>query len=210
MMRQAFGSIAKRVDGLSRPARLALCLMVAFLFGLTVSHIPAWVGNLAAPWLALPFLAGWVQRSWLWSAVTGVLAVEVCVAAFYLNTLPPLDPVYLGLAPSTSHAGVVVAAVAWWLGFHSQWVTLGVPAGLVFGLLGCWWGRSRLMIAGFFLAAPFLLEPAANVRTVALHAYTMPLHAYVVWVIEAGVGLALLAWVVANSGSRKRGLAASE
>lgn len=210
MTRQRFRSIAKRVDGLSRPARLALCLMVAFLFGLTTSHIPAprapsmvWVGNLAAPWLALPFLAGWVQRSWLWAAVTGVLGVVVCVAAFYLNTLPPLDRAYLGLAPSTSQASLVAAAVTWWLGSHSQWFTIAVPAGLAFGLLGCWWGRSRLLIAGFFLAAPFLLEAAAIVRTGALHAY-------VVWAIEAGVGLALLAWVVANSGSRKRGLAASE
>jgi len=208
-MRRGLRSMAKGVDALSRPARLALCLVVALLFGLTTSHIPAprdpsmvWVGNLAAPWLALPFLAGWVQRSWPWAAVTGMLAVVACVAAFYLNTLPPLDRVFLGLAPSTSEAGLAAAAVTWWLGSHLQWFTIAVPAGLAFGLLGCWWGRSRLLIAGFFLAAPFLLEAATGVRTAP--------HSNVVWVVEAGVGATLLAWVVATSGRRRRGVAARE
>jgi hypothetical protein len=196
---------AQERDAPRHLTRLVLCLIVAFVFGLTTSRIPAprdpsmvWVGNLAAPWLALPFLTGWVQRSWPWAAVTGGLAVVVCVAGFYLNTLPPLDRVYLGIAPSTSSLELVMAALSWWLGSHTEWFTAGAATGLVFGLLGCWWGKSRQVVAGVFLAAPFLFEAAAGIRAGRLHSL-------VVWVLEAVVGVVVLAWVVASR--KTRGLA---
>ncbi|HZL06576.1 MAG TPA: DUF6518 family protein, partial [Coriobacteriia bacterium] len=83
----------------SEPTRLrrALLLLAAaacgFAFGFAVSSIPTpepdrvfWVSNLAAPWLALAFLAGWPQRSAAWGALAGVCADLACVVGFYLQS----------------------------------------------------------------------------------------------------------------------------
>ena len=60
--------------------RRRLLLLVAFVsaawvFGVLDSRIPMpsrpalfWAGNLGAPWLLLPFLVGWAQRSKGWAS----------------------------------------------------------------------------------------------------------------------------------------------
>jgi hypothetical protein len=60
----------------------------------------------------------------------------------------------------------------------------------MYGLLGAWWGRSRPLLAGAALAAPFFAEswtwPIYNGY------YQGPLD---VWVVEVIVGLMVLTWV---------------
>ena len=46
-----------------------------------------WVSNLAAPWLAVAFVAGWPQRSPARGAVAGAGADLACVVAFYAQSL---------------------------------------------------------------------------------------------------------------------------
>jgi hypothetical protein len=71
-------------------------------------------------------------------------------------------------------------------------VAYAVVAGLVFGLFGWWWGRSRSLVAGTAVCLAFVLEPWAW----ALHDGHLP-HPSVIWIAEAVVGLAALAWIFA-------------
>lgn len=68
---------------------------------------------------------------------------------------------------------------------------VGALTGLLYGLFGHAWGRSRALLDGLALAVPFILEPWAwsvdlgYVQGPALY-----------WYIETAVGLALLVGVI--------------
>ena len=185
---------------------LVLSALAGALLGLLMSSLPApsdvgtfWVGNFSAPWAVLAFGAGWAQQSRLWAAVSGVAAEVGCVVGFYGQFLvgPVEDPRRLGFFSSTDALTLIGTAVSQWLWFIAPWVAVAIGAGVVYGLLGRWWGESRSIVAGVAIALPFIVEP------VAWRAYDGfgrgPL---VFWLVEVGVGIAILGWVVA---SRSRG-----
>jgi len=180
-------------------ARVVACVLVGLAYGLLVSRIPSpravgvfWVGNLSAPWLALAFVAGWLQRPRLWAATAGMLTDVAAIVGFYLHfllvDLGPHGPFLRAIPMPTRLAD----SIGPWLGFIAPWVGYAVVAGLVFGLSGWWWRRSRSLVAGAVVGLAFVLEPWAW----AVYDGHLP-HPYVIWIAEVVVGLAALAWVVA-------------
>ncbi len=182
------------------------CALAGLALGWLMSSLPApsevgafWAGNFSAPWAVLAFGAGWAQRSRLWAAVGGVAAEVACVAGFYGQFLvgDVVDPRRLGFVDSTDALTLVGPAVSQWLWFIAPWVVVAVGAGVVYGLLGRWWGESRSIVAGVAIALPFIVEPAA--WRVYVGVGQGPL---VLWLAEVAVGIAILGWVIA---ARSRG-----
>jgi hypothetical protein len=167
------------------------------LFGFSVSSIPSpsdptvfWVANFSSPWAVLAFLAGWSQRSWLWAACAGMVADIACVVGFYFRFLT-LDPSAFGLPRSTDVMTVALTSAGHWIVFVSPWIGLAIGAGLIYGSLGRWWGRSRSLIAGAAVAVPFVAEPL--LWPIYDGFYKGPVF---VWIAEVAVGLLLLSWVL--------------
>lgn len=169
--------------------RRRLLLLIAFAvagwtFGLLDSRIPMpsspvvfWAGNLGSPWIVLPFLAGWAQRSRGWALASGLSACTASMAGFF----GPGG----GWGPASP-------------GFVTGWLLVGALSGALYGLFGERWGRSRTLPDGLALALPFILEPFAW-RGLGYSQGRLP-----VWYAEVAVGLGLLTWVVAAS--RRRAL----
>jgi hypothetical protein len=188
---------------------LASSTLAGLLLGRLMSSLPApstpttfWVGNLSSPWAVLAFVAGWSQRSRASAATSGVAAEVACVAGFYAEFLVA-DPDRLGLPHSTAALTLIETGVSQWFVFIAPWVAVAIGAGVVYGVLGRWWGESRPIVAGVAIALPFIVEPAA--WRVYFGFGQGPL---VLWLAEEAVGIAILGWVIAerwprgNSGSR--------
>ena len=176
---------------------LVLSVLAGALLGLFMSSLPApsdigtfWVGNFSAPWAVLAFGAGWAQRSRLWAAIGGVAAEVACVVGFYAQFLV-VDPDRLGLLRSTGLLTVIETGLSQWLWFIAPWVAVAMGAGVLYGLLGRWWGQSRAIVAGVAIALPFIVEPVA--WRVYVGFGQGPL---VVWLVEIAVGITLLGWVL--------------
>jgi hypothetical protein len=176
---------------------LVSCALAGLLLGRLMSSLPTpstvttfWVGNLSSPWAVLSFAAGWSQRSRIWAVVAGVAAEVACVAGFYVKLLF-IAPDPLGLPRSTDALTLIAVGVSQWLWFIAPWVAVGVGAGVVYGLLGRWWGESRSILAGVAIGLPFIAEPAA--WRVYVGFSQGPL---VLWLAEAAVGIAIVGWVV--------------
>jgi hypothetical protein len=185
---------------------LVSCALAGLLLGWLMSSLPRpsdvgtfWVGNFSAPWAVLAFGAGWAQRSWLWAAVAGVTAEVACVTGFYGQFLvgDVVDPRRLGFVDSTDALTLIGTAVSQWVWFIAPWVVVAIGAGVVYGLLGRWWGKSRSIVAGVAIALPFIVEPAAWRAYVGFGRGPL-----VLWLVEVAVGIAILSWVIA---ARSRG-----
>jgi hypothetical protein len=176
---------------------LVLSALAGALLGSFMSSLPApsdvgtfWVGNFSAPWAVLAFGAGWAQRSRPWAAIGGVAAEAAIVAGFYAQFLV-FDPDRLGLPRSTGLLTLVETGLSQWLWFIAPWVAVAIGAGVLYGLLGRWWGQSRAIVAGVAIALPFFVEP------VAWRAYDgFAKGPLVVWFVEIAVGITLLGWVL--------------
>ena len=178
---------------------LAACGVGGALFGLIVSSIPSpsdptvfWAGNFSSPWAVLAFLAGWSQRSWVWAACAGAGADLASVMGFYGQFLT-LDPMRMGLPRSTNLVTVAATSLTGWFEFIAPWLVIALGAGVICGVLGRWWGRSRALIAGLAIAAPFIAEPW--VWPIYNGYYKGPI---VVWVAEVAVGLLVIVGAVTS------------
>jgi hypothetical protein len=85
-----------------------------------------------------------------------------------------------------------------WLPFVAPWEMKAILAGLAFGLLGWWWGRSRSLVAGAAVCLAFIAEPLAW----AVYDGHLPRPA-AIWVAEAAIGLAALLWLLASRGAAR-------
>ena len=190
----------------SRIFAALLITLGAALFGYLMARLPApdvpsafWIGNLSAPWAVLAFLAGWSQRRPAPAMLAAVLAEVACVVGFY--DLPgmltsfckgmPLE-YCLGAPQGSSPIWLELTLLQMWLrGSAGQWLIAGVGAGVVYGYLGAWWGRTRSLVPAALLVLPFLVEPLA------WQAYSGYLKGpTIVWLCEALVGAGLLAVMI--------------
>jgi hypothetical protein len=168
--------------------RTRLLLIIAFMlagwvFGVLDSRIPMpssstvfWLGNLGSPWIALPFLVGWAQRSRGWALAGGAVTCTASMIGFF--------------GPGGGWGPTSVAFVVGWL-------AVGALAGGLYGLFGDGWGRSRALLDGLALAVPFVLEPIAWSWGLGYSQGRLP-----VWYVEMAVGLVLFVWVVVASRRR--------
>jgi hypothetical protein len=191
---------------------LVSCALAGLVLGGLMSSLRAppsvttfWVGNLSSPWAVLAYLAGWSQRSRGWAAISGVAAEVACVAGFYGEFLVGdlVDPRRLGFIDSTDALTLIGTAVSQWLWFIAPWVVVAIGAGVVYGLVGRWWGESRSIVAGVAIAMPFILEPVA--WRVYVGFGQGPL---VLWFAEFAFGVAILVWFVSRARLPGRGVKA--
>ena len=180
---------------------LVLSALAGALFGVFMSSLPPsfdsgtfWIGNLAAPWAVLAFGAGWAQRSRLWAAIGGVAAEVAIVAGFYVSALvdPVIDPWAHFAAPYPGLLTSVGTGLSDWLWCVSTWAIPAIAAGVVYGLLGRWWGQSRPIVAGIAIALPFFAEP---VWWRVFEGYPLE-GSLVLWLLEIAVGITLLRWAL--------------
>lgn len=175
-----------------------------FGYGVVASRIPVphgatafWAGNPSSPWLLLAFLAGRSQRSWLWAGLAGALADCAAILGFYAEFLyfHAFDRT-AGAPRPQSIASLLTRTVDYlpsWLAVTAPWLEKAVACGVVFGLAGWWWGRSRSLAAGAAVCLAVTLEPFA--WFVYLGHVPRP---YALWLMEAVAGAVALVWVVAS------------
>jgi hypothetical protein len=181
----------------------------AALFGYVMARLPPpdvpsafWIGNFSAPWAVVAFVVGWSQRRVRPAILLAVLAEVACVVGFY--DLPgmltgfckamPLE-YCLGAPQGTSPISLELTLFQMWLrGSAGQWLIAGVGAGVVYGYLGAWWGRTRSLVPAALLVLPFFVEPLA------WQAYEGHLRGPAfIWGCEALVGASLLAVMILAS-----------
>src|SRR4051794_37290886 len=210
-----------------RSAVVAVVLGAAalgYLYGWATQLVPGvvdpasfWVGNLAAPYLALPFLAGAAAasvRGGALAAAAGALADVGAVAGFY-----ELHSVGQSTGPGNPTG---IAAYARWfstflLGVPGgmPWLTLALAVGAVLGLVGAaWFSRPRRWWLAAPVAAAFVLEPPVTVTAwrallewrlgTTLTPYRLDGANLVIWGTEIALGiLALVAVIVVARRDRR-------
>lgn len=213
--------------GLPPPATLAVILLAALLvgyaYGWATSLIPSpgdpdvfWVANLAAPFVVLPFVvASWSGRRRTMGLATtlsvGALTGAGMVSGFYglhrVGRDPSADP---------GQTETLAGAYARWLSTFAlgrpggiPWLTIGVLAGGVAGLLAWLWVRRGARWAAFVAVAPLILEPLARIllghRGIPLAgAYPRLLGNVAIWAAEAVLGV-LAVWLVLRASAAEGG-----
>ncbi|HEY1777815.1 MAG TPA: DUF6518 family protein [Solirubrobacteraceae bacterium] len=150
------------------------------------------LSGMSAPWLLLPFLCGLTQTSRRPAALAGLSVTVAALLGYFALTLSPLE----GVAVASVPRALVGLAQS-----NLPWIVGGLVGGPLFGLLGERWRTRRSWPAATAVAASFCLEPLARLATGRLTP------AVVVWLLEATLGCAMVAYVLAASrlgaGSRK-------
>jgi hypothetical protein len=167
---------------------VAVALVLAAAFGagdqylgsLSMHPWAADVSLLSAPWLVLPFLAGWTQRSSRRAILLGLACTASALVGYGLMTLSPVENAHL-----TARS---VAALA-----HSEARVIvgGLFTGPLFGWFGQRWRTERAWIGALAAAAAVCLEPLARTQAGSAIRFRA------VWTAELAVGLAMSIYVLA-------------
>ena len=104
--------------------------------------------ELSAPWLMVPFLAGWAQSRRRPAVIAGLLATYAALAGYFFMTLGPVEG-------ATLDANGVVHLVK----SQALWEVGGLLSGPAFGWLGWRWRTSRYLLGPVSVVGAFLLEP---------------------------------------------------
>jgi hypothetical protein len=113
---------------------------------------PGWrqtFGNLSAPWMLVPFLAGTSCERARSAALVGLGATFAAFLGFYTAEAAVLD---LGPHPWYTDLELTLSSG------HFYW-KLGLLSGPVFGVLGWSWAARRLPLAPLALGFAFATEP---------------------------------------------------
>lgn len=143
------------------PRRVVTILLLAAVFGVTLSIIKGndggardAVGNLSAPWLLLPFLAGLACRGRAAAgAVVGLAATLMALAGFYVANAFVFE---LGPHPFTTDIQLAVSS-------GRMYFIAGLFSGPIFGALGGWWHQHRSTALALLVTSTLIFEPAAQV-----------------------------------------------
>ena len=167
-------------------------IAVSVVFGIVMAWIKGngpglsdAVGNISAPWLLVPFLAGAaaVGRRMIVGALSGLIATLAALTGFYFAESFVLD---LGQHPWLTDLSLTMGAVTYY-------AELGLVTGPVFGALGQWWRQRRSVVAAGLIAAVFVLEPLAwwlyGIQIGGGAAYPVPDYP-ALWLGEIAIGVA--------------------
>jgi hypothetical protein len=199
--------------------RFALIGIVAFLYGRVTAEIPAphdpetfWLGNLGAPYLLIPFLAGAWRFGVVGAATAGGIAGAGLIAGFYdLLGVADNSNISMGLPLATPDLERMVHGYVNWFGTFLiaepvgfPWLTIAIVLGAGCGLLGFWWNARGSRVAGALIALPFLVEPIVylfglNTRIFPAAPYAWYPGNVLIWAAELVVGLVLLWWLVVRA-----------
>jgi hypothetical protein len=107
------------------------------------------LGNLSAPWVVVPFLAGATCSSVPRAALTGLAATLAAFFGFYVA-----EALILDLGPHPWYVDLQLT-----LGSGHVYEVWGVLSGSVYGALGGIWTARRTAIAPLAVALAFAAEP---------------------------------------------------
>jgi uncharacterized membrane protein (UPF0136 family) len=148
------------------------------------SELGGWaaaVSQLAAPWFALPFLAGMTQERPRRAMAVGLLVTVAGLLGYFVRTCSPVESIPLEEFP-TCFSHLVRAP------YNPVWIAGGLVAGPPFGYLGHRWRVDRWWVGAAAATGAFCLEPLA--RTVVGILLAPP----VVWVTEIVIGVVVGAY----------------
>ena len=143
----------------------------------SMSHLGVWtvsVSLMSAPWLALPFLAGWRTPVAWRAALMGLVVTAAALCGYFIMTLSPLE----GVTASQIHVAAFVRS-------QLHVIVPGIVTGPLFGWLGNLWRTSRSWLSATAVVVAFCGEPLARwlVR--------QPIPAAQVALAEVAIGLAV-------------------
>jgi hypothetical protein len=185
--------------------RVLIALLGALAFGVVwsvlkgnASGIRDAAGNVSAPWVVLPLLAGAFAavRRPLLGALIGLGVTFVALVAFYLTNAFVLD---LGTHSTVQDVALTMRSVG------NMWFRYGVASGIALGAGGAWLaGRRAGQTVGAVIAALLIMEPAAWLAWFAARGQSLSNSGVnpVVWCAELACGLALVASLCMRRGSR--------
>jgi len=207
------GEVREAGSRVPSPAvRLLAVAAAGYLYGSLSARVPGtsdptafWVGNLAAPYLLIPFLAGTWRFRAIGSAVAGAAAAVSAVAGFYRFLIVwHTTSANLGLAADTPTRTVIARAYGYWfrnlaLGDPGgrPWLSIALVAGTVCGYLGYRWADRRSRVAALAITCAFVLEPLGHFLGLFVEGgrYTFHLSNVVIWTVEAAIGVLASVWV---------------
>jgi hypothetical protein len=136
------------------------------------------VSLLSAPWLILPFCAGWTQRRPQRAVVAGLIVALSALAGYFAMTLSPVEGVH-----------VTISGASALLGSNRLNEVGGLVAGPVFGWLGYCWRTRRSWLAAACVTGALCFEPLAVIAVGRGGGRSL-----VVWTCEVAVGIAAGVW----------------
>jgi hypothetical protein len=129
---------------------------------------------LSAPWLVLPFLVGWSERTAKRAIAVGCVATVAALIGYFVMTLSPFESIHLhgSIAPiialARSESKVLVGAI-----FTSP----------LYAYLGYRWRRERAWLSAALVGGALCFEPLALALTGRLPNYSQ------VWLSELTLGV---------------------
>jgi hypothetical protein len=140
-----------------RAREIGQVLLLGAAFGVLVAVVKGQdagardaLGNMSAPWVLVPFLAG-TRCTKLWQgALVGVAATLAAFVGFYAAEAAILD-----LGPHPWYVDLRLT-----LGSGHLYEKWGVPTGVLYGVLGAMWSGRRLALAPIVVCLAFVAEPA--------------------------------------------------
>lgn len=148
---------------MDRARTVAVWFIGAFAFGVLVAavkdpsgdgiHVASQarsaLGNLSAPWLILPFAAGFHRRSHAAAAACGLLITAVALVGFY---------VFIAARVHLDHRGFL-GSIPLWLQANLYYLEAGLVSGPAMGLLGRACRGSQFRTLAAFTGVALLGEP---------------------------------------------------
>jgi hypothetical protein len=192
-----------------RRRQVAAVLLAAVVFGLAAALLKGGdagvrdsIGNISAPWLLLPYLAGTTVSGWKRGSLLGVIACVAAVAAFYVAESFVLD---LGPHSRLTDLQLTVSSGRYYF-------AAAVIFGPVFGALGGIGKRRPLLsaavVAFLLLGEPIVLFAWQGSQGVAPSDSGMVIRYPPLWMGEMIVG-ALLSLALAVRAARRPSRSAS-
>jgi hypothetical protein len=184
-------------EDVSPGRRLTLLLLGSVAFGVIMAVIKGQdvgvrdaLGNLSAPWIVIPFLAG-TRCTTVWrAALVGIATTLASLLGFYVAEAAILD---LGAHPWYIDLKLTAGSV-------NMWEKFGVFSGALYGALGGLWATRRSVLAASAVGLAFVVEPAITFVTsrAGLWGGGGLLDYAWMWIGEILIGVAAIAYVSRN------------
>jgi hypothetical protein len=182
--------------------RTLVLLGASFVFGAALAAVKGQgadvrdaVGNMSAPWLLVPFLAGASRPGWFRGAALGLAATVAALAGFYAA-----ESLILDLGP---HPWLVDLELTFRAG--RIYFVQGIVSGPIFGALGGLWATKKSAAIGVLIALLFVAEPLAvwlyERRTGPAGGPGSLTHYPALWMTEVAVGVVAAVWMIRHGRS---------
>lgn len=201
--------------------RVIVAAAGGYAYGALTAAIPGpadpavfWPGNLAAPYVALPFLAATWRFGRPVAVLAGAITAVTMIAGFYgFLLVGGVTPGEMDLPAATTVRDAFLTAYGRWLGTFLlgspggiPWISIAAVVGGVAGLLGHGWAREGRTWAGVAVASLFVIEPVVRILGAARFVPGLGPNELVpanvaIWVIEAVFGVAVIGLVLRSRAS---------